>query len=81
MLIQRGWRPIVNAEQVNNPNRSLIVDYLITKKGFTEVDDCAGTGLGLCLFKFRNRRGQTLFISTTNNQTGQESTIYKWWVD
>lgn len=77
LLIQRGWRPIVNSEQVNNQNRSSTIDYLI-KKGYREVVDCSGTGVGLCLFQFRNTRGQTLFVSTANNQSGQESKVYGW---
>ncbi|MCL1472712.1 hypothetical protein [Argonema antarcticum] len=80
LLIRRGWRPVVNSEQVNNPNRSGVIDYLI-KKGYPEVVDCSGTGLGLCLFQFRNARGQTLFVSTANNQPRQESTIYNWRVE
>jgi hypothetical protein len=78
LLMRRGWQPVVNSEQVNNLNRSIIIDYLIKKKGYSEVVDCSGTGLGLCLFQFRNARGQTLFVSTANSQRGQESTIYNW---
>lgn len=80
MLIQRGWRPVVNSEQVNNRSRSITIDYLI-KKGYPEVVDCSGTGLGLCLFQFRNAKGQNLFVSTANNQSGEESTIHGWRVE
>lgn len=77
MLVQRGWQPVANSEQVNNPNRRGTIDSLI-KKGYTEVVDCAGTGMGLCLFQFKNTRGQTLFITTANNEPRQQSTVYGW---
>ena len=80
LLIRRGWQPVVNSEQVNNRVPGSTIDYLI-KKGYTEIDDCSGTGLGLCLFHFRNSRGQNLFVSTANNQSGEESTIYGWRVE
>lgn len=80
LLIQRGWRPIPNSEQVNNPNRTGVIDSLI-KKGYSEIVDCSGTGLGLCLFQFRNARGQTLFVSTANNEPKEQSTIYDWRIE
>ena len=80
MLIRRGWQPVVNSEQINNRVPGSTIDYLI-KKGYTEIDDCSGTGLGLCLFHFRNARGQNLFISTANNEPRQQSTVYNWRVE
>lgn len=80
MLIQRGWRPVVNSEQVNNRVPNSTIDYLI-KKGYTEIVDCSGTGLGLCLFQFRNAKGQNIFVTTIDNQSGQESKIYGWRIE
>ncbi|MFB2837968.1 hypothetical protein [Floridanema evergladense] len=80
MLIQRGWQPVVNSEQVNNRVPNSTIDYLI-KKGYTEVVDCSGTGLGLCLFQFKNAKRQNLFVSTSNNQSGQVSKVYSWRIE
>jgi hypothetical protein len=80
MLIKQGWQPVFNSEQVDNRVPNSTIDYLI-KKGYTEVVDCSGTGLGLCLFQFRNAQGQNLFVSTADNQSGQESTIYDWRIE
>lgn len=78
-LISSGWKPVVNKEQINNPKRSIIIDYFITKKKYTEIDDCAGTGLGLCLFKFQGK-GKTLFVITANNGENQE-TVHGWRIE
>jgi hypothetical protein len=50
LLIQEGWQAVFNATQVNNPDRGAVIDNLI-EKGYTEVVDCAGAGLGLCVFQ------------------------------
>ena len=77
MLIKQGWQPVFNSEQVNNRVPNSTIDYLINK-GYTEIVDCSGTGLGLCLFQFKNAKGQNLFVTTIDNQSGQQSKIYGW---
>lgn len=66
LLIEEGWQAIFNMAQFNNSERGAVIDSLI-EKGYTEVVDCSGTGLGLCLFQFQNATGETLFVSTTND--------------
>jgi hypothetical protein len=78
LLIESGWQPVFNSEQVDNPNRSSTVDYLIEEKGYTEVLDCSGTGLGLCLFQFSNASGETLLITTADNESGLDSVVFGW---
>ncbi len=77
LLIQEGWQAVFNTSQVNNPDRGIVIDHLI-EKGYTEVVDCSGTGLGLCLFEFRNATGQTLSITTANNIPEEESLVFGW---
>jgi hypothetical protein len=57
--------------------QKLLIDHFI-EKGYTEVVDCSGTGLGLCLFKFRNATGQTLSVTTANNAPEEESLVFGW---
>lgn len=78
LLIKAGWQAVFNPLQVNNPNRSRTIDYLIKQKGYTEVVDCSGTGLGFCLFKFKNATGQAVLITTVNNDRQQESKVHAW---
>jgi hypothetical protein len=71
---------VFNDEQINNPNKSAPVNYFITKKGYTEIMDCAGSGLGLCVFQFKNAYGKTLFVTTANNGANKE-TVFGWEVE
>ncbi|NJN13484.1 MAG: hypothetical protein HC815_38490 [Richelia sp. RM1_1_1] len=72
ILINSGWQAVFNLEQINNPNRSAPVNYFINK-GYTEIGDCAGSGLGLCFFEFRNAYGKTLSVTTANNGENKET--------
>ncbi len=77
LLIQEGWQAVFNATQVSNADRGAVIDNLI-EKGYTEVVDCSGTGLGLCLFQFQNATGQSLLVTTANNDSSEESTVFGW---
>lgn len=77
LLIEEGWQAVFNLEQVNNPNKSGVIERFI-EEGYTEVVDCSGTGLGLCLFQFQNATGQTLLVTTANNHSSEESTVFGW---
>ena len=77
LLIQEGWQAVFNATQVSNADRGAVIDNLI-EKGYTEVVDCSGAGLGLCLFQFQNATGQTLFVTTANNDPEVESVVFSW---
>ncbi len=77
LLIEGSWQAVFNPDQVNNSDRGVVIDGLI-KKGYTEVVDCSGTGLGLCVFKFQNAKGQNLFVRTVNNSARYESKVFSW---
>jgi outer membrane protein assembly factor BamB len=77
LLIEEGWQAIFNMAQFNNSERGAVIDSLI-EKGYTEVVDCSGTGLGLCLFQVQNATGETLFVSTTNNAPARKSVVFGW---
>jgi len=77
LLIEEGWQAVFNRIQVSNPDSGVVIDNLI-EKGYTEVVECSGTGLGLCLFQFQNATGQTLFVTTANNDPELESIVFGW---
>ena len=77
MLLEAGWQAVFNHEQLMNSQRSAPVDYFFTKKEYTEIQDCAGTGLGLCLFRFESAYGEVLYVTTANNGANQE-TVFGW---
>ena len=61
MLLEAGWQSIFNREILNS-ERSAPVDYFFTKKEYTEIQDCAGSGLGLCYFRFESAYGEILYV-------------------
>ncbi|PAX54870.1 hypothetical protein CK510_11830 [Brunnivagina elsteri CCALA 953] len=79
ILINSGWQAVFNLEQINNPDKSAPVSYFINK-GYTEIVDCAGSGLGLCLFQFRNAYGKILNVTTANNGESQEI-VFGWKIE
>ena len=83
MLLNEGWQALFNYSLVNQPHPNSTVNQIFHEQGWTEIVDCAGTGLGLCLFKFRNATGQVLEVTTANNfqeseESGLNSTIFSW---
>lgn len=79
MLLDAGWQathhpPVREGEGV--------LSYLINDLGCHEVEDCSGTGLGLCLFEFTDAYGRRLSVSTANNDPRSGGpTLYEWWIE
>jgi hypothetical protein len=46
--------------------------------GYEEVQDCAGTGLGLCRMEFIERDGLILVIIVTTSEA--EPKVWSWWL-
>jgi hypothetical protein len=68
MLINSGWQGIIGSP---NSKTFFQYDYIANKLGYYEVDDCSGTGLGLCRFLFTNQNNKRLVIVTANNEVGK----------
>jgi hypothetical protein len=80
MLLEAGWQAIFNHVQLMNSQKSAPVNYFFAGKDYTEIVDCAGTGLGLCLFRFENAYGEILYVTTANNRENQEN-VFGWRVE
>ncbi|WP_155968003.1 hypothetical protein [Kamptonema formosum] len=78
MLIESGWQAVFNSQLLNTPSASGAVNYFFKEKQYTEIVDCAGTGMGLCLFEFQNAAGKKLFVITANNEPDRESEVFDW---
>lgn len=74
-LLDAGWQAVY---QSPNRERFGAVAYLVDELGYGEVVDCAGTGMGFCLFAFTDAEGNQLAVTTVNNQPGQQPTLYGW---
>ena len=82
ILIERGWQPILPATTAQVPDMTgPAIRYIYNEKGYGEVKACSGTGVGFCSFTFHNGRGDTLSISTVDNQPGGIITIASWRFD
>ena len=82
MLIDAGWQTTWTHLRWPSPNTFVqtIFDY-----GWTEVDDCSGTGLGLCRFIFQDAARRSLVVSTSSNiydDSGKlESKVFGWFFE
>ena len=63
LLTQHGWKPVARNRTQDE------IGYAITdlvRQGFTEVDDCSGTGFGFCRFDYAGPAG-TLGVTTVGD--------------
>ncbi len=75
-LINRGWMLVPNSELARNPRNNL--EKYLFKQGYIELMGCTNAGVDLCAFKFVNRRGHTLEISTVHLSVTLDGTIQAW---
>ncbi|MEP0913270.1 hypothetical protein NDI45_20370 [Leptolyngbya sp. GB1-A1] len=78
LILDAGWSPSYNVQALNTFGLSSRVTYF-QRLGYTEIVDCAGTGMGLCRFEFYGDQGQTLAVSV--GQGTQTNVVYQWWVE
>lgn len=76
ILLDAGWQAAYLSPM---RERFGAMDYII-ELGYNEVTSCSGTGMGFCAFEFVDAYGNKLSASTTNNQQGQEPTLFRWWL-
>lgn len=63
LLAQHGWKPVTRNRTADETGYA-IAD--LVKQGFTEVDDCSGTGFGFCRFDYAGSAG-TLGVTTVGD--------------
>jgi hypothetical protein len=74
MLIKKGWQAAQqNPTQKEETQRQLQRWFL--DRGMTEVEECAGTGLGTCRAIFRGDSGETLVLFTTSGSYGDQAPV------
>ncbi|AHJ27025.1 hypothetical protein PN465_22855 [Nodularia spumigena CS-584] len=79
MLLEAGWQAIFNQDNFRNPERRSFLKYFINK-GYDEIADCSGSGLGLCYFQFESAYGEILSVVTSNNFENQEN-LFRWYIE
>lgn len=70
-LLRAGWQPhptIHHNEASTNPNTSYGNGEIFWKKGYWEIEACAGTGLAPCAFLFEDAYGNMLRVTTAGEE-------------
>jgi len=87
ILIANGWTPGINNTENSERYRLDGTIRELVGKGYKEVQDCSGSGLGYCRFDFTytgqgypNQNGRSLSITTVYSQTAAngDPTIWDW---
>ncbi|MDS3860952.1 hypothetical protein RIF25_09010 [Thermosynechococcaceae cyanobacterium BACA0444] len=77
-LLSRGWILLPNASLLESPTLTPLERYLINQQGYSELYGCEISGVDLCAFRFQNRRGEILEISTVHLSVTPDGTILSW---
>ena len=70
-LLAAGWQPyqtIHHNEARTDPNTSYGNGQIYWKKGYREVEACAGTGLAPCAFLFKDAYGNKLRVTSAGEE-------------
>lgn len=70
-IIVAGWTPVQKYSTLNDFPSTTGNTTIFWNKGYTELQNCAGTGLGQCQFTFQDSCNNYLHVSTG----GEESTM------
>ncbi|MSU60749.1 MAG: hypothetical protein EXS52_02425 [Candidatus Staskawiczbacteria bacterium] len=69
-IIAAGWKSVQTYSSVNDFPSMTGNITVFWNKGYKELQDCAGTGLGQCLFLFQDSCGNYLHVSTGGIEEG-----------
>jgi hypothetical protein len=81
-LIQQGWQPDLTNSTGELPNLNNFAVKAVYDLGYKEVEDCSGSGLGLCRFGFSNQKGEKLIVVATNADSDtKEPLVRNWFIE
>jgi len=69
--LRAGWQPhwtISNNESDKNPNTAFGNGKIYWRRGWWEIENCAGTGLSPCSFLFEDAYGNILRVTTVGEE-------------
>ena len=72
MLLDAGWQGL---RRYPSPDKSGMVGYVFYDLGYSEVVDCAGTGVAPCIFVYKIANGKKLEVHTY----GEENLVLDTW--
>jgi hypothetical protein len=78
-LIDQGWIPHTQGDPPNLRDGTV---KALFNRGYEEVKDCSGTGLGPCRFEFTNKAGEILVVSTiSQGKRGPDRFVWRWFIE
>lgn len=77
-LINRGWTLLPNSYLLESLAIQPLERYLLNQQGYSELYGCEMSGVDLCAFRFQNRRGEILEISTVHLSVTPDGTVLSW---
>jgi hypothetical protein len=66
-LLAAGWRPL-RTKKADDPGVTSGNGPLFRRKGYVELEACAGTGHAGCAFLFKDRFGNRLRVTTEGEE-------------
>jgi hypothetical protein len=73
IILAQGWKPNPNLKSnLRDPAVKAVFD-----RGYTEIEDCSGTGEAPCRYGFVNQNGELLYVVTA----GRDRLLKNWWID
>lgn len=70
-LLAAGWRPL-QTKSADDPNVNNGNGPLFWRRGYVELESCAGTGHAACSFIFKDRYGNRLRVTTEGEELPRE---------
>lgn len=72
-ILAAGWQPVQTHDGADDdPDTSSGNGEIFWKKGYVEIEACAGTGVAPCAFLFKDVHGNKLRVTTQGEETPEE---------
>lgn len=86
LLLKAGWQPVTSIHYNDTENADIRYGNgkIFWDKGYSEIESCAGTGLGQCLFNFSDIYGNSLKVVTIGEESPKNdsyASVDRYWLD
>ncbi len=78
LLIEKGWQPVPKDNSVGNPIEGSSTNIRMLTQLYPEMTTCTTDGVEVCQFKFMNKKGKSLQISTLYTPGFLEPLVETW---
>jgi hypothetical protein len=78
LLIEKGWQPFARDNSAPNPSQGSSTNIRMLTQLYPELTSCTSVGVEVCQFKFINKKGKSLQVSTLYTPGFLEPLVDKW---